>query len=51
MKISRRKIVEVNDLPPHVLADGWSRFTSEVQASGVSNVSARKSPGVVQAVK
>jgi hypothetical protein len=33
-----RKIFEVNDLPPCVLADGWSRFTSEFQASGVSNV-------------
>jgi hypothetical protein len=27
LEISRRKITKVNDLPPHVLADGQSRFT------------------------
>jgi hypothetical protein len=42
-EISQRKITEVDDLLPRVLADGWSRFTSDVRASGVSNVGALKS--------
>jgi hypothetical protein len=33
LEISRRKITEVNDLPPCVLVDGWSRFTSGLQVS------------------
>jgi hypothetical protein len=33
LEISQRKIVEVNDLPPRVLVDGWSRFTSGLQES------------------
>jgi hypothetical protein len=31
LELSRRKIVEVNDLPPCVLVDEWSRFTSGLQ--------------------
>jgi hypothetical protein len=34
----RRKISEVNDLLPRVVADERSRFTSKIRASGVSNV-------------
>jgi hypothetical protein len=35
LEISRRKIAEVNDLPPCVLADGWSRFTSGLRVFGL----------------
>jgi hypothetical protein len=35
----------VNDLLPHVTMNEWSRLSSEVQASRVSNVKHAKSPG------
>jgi hypothetical protein len=44
LEISWTKIAEVDDLPPRVIVDGWSRFTLEVQASGVSNVVLGNSP-------
>jgi len=41
----RRKISLVNDLSPCVMMDEWSRFTSNVWVSGVSNVKNEKPPG------
>jgi hypothetical protein len=38
LEISRRKIIEVDDLHPCVFVDGWSRFTLHVRDLGVSNV-------------
>jgi hypothetical protein len=36
LEITQRKITEVNDMPPHVLVDGWSRFTSGLWVFGSS---------------
>jgi hypothetical protein len=44
MKYPGRKITEVDDLLPCVLADGWSNFTLYIRASGVSNVCSLKYP-------
>jgi hypothetical protein len=45
LKYPGRKIAKVDNLLPRVLADGWPRFTSDLGASGVSNVCALKFPG------